>query len=124
MTVREQVADAVNAAAIPGVTGVVWPPGSRSAGMVWAQWDATEYRQGIRGVPLPDRDGWSVWLTLPAGDQASTASARDEWEPLLVAALGPLGRVVRSEPTAVAVEDGGAAVPAVRITLAHVMTGD
>ena len=56
-------------------------------------------------------------MTLPAGDQATTASARDEWEPQVVAAIGPLGRVVRSGPVSMAVEDGGAAVPAVRITL-------
>lgn len=117
MSVRVQVADVVNAAAIPEVAGLVWPPGSRAAGMVWAQWSATEYRQGLRGSPTADRDEWQVWLTLPGGDPAATASARDRWEPQVVAALGPIARVTRSEPTAWTVEDGGAAVPAVLISI-------
>ena len=116
MSVRADVATAVNTAAIPGVTGVEWAPPARTAGMVWAQWARSTPHQKL-GVCVGFEEEWDVILTLPATDQASTATARDQWCHPVMVAVSPLGLLGDANPTGVIVDDGGASIPAVTLKL-------
>lgn len=115
MSVRGDVADAIDAAGIEGVSGGMCAPPTRAAGVAWAQWAATTPRQqtsaGVRTVTE-----WDVLVILPAEHPAVTASAADEWLPALLDALSPLGILGQATPIQLVLGDG-LTTPALQIKL-------
>jgi hypothetical protein len=115
MNVRADVADAVNAAAIPGVVGVEHVPTVPVPGHTWAQFQNAEV-QFIGFCYQPINTKWVVLTVLPAQTSQSTAEALDAWLPKLLEALSPLGELEGAQPRTLALAEG-TTVPVLAIPL-------
>lgn len=112
MITRAEIADAVNAAAIPGVTAQPIPPDVHQPGMAYPVW-----RQSA-----PMASGWEVswdlFVVLPAGYTAATIDASDPIVDLVGDALLSIGVVTVAAPVTLATTpDGSAVLPALRFNL-------
>jgi hypothetical protein len=112
MITRAEIADAVNAAAIPGVTAQPGPPDVHQPGIAYPVW-----RQA---VPLASgfESSWDLYVVLPAGYPVATIDAADPLVGLVGGALRGVGVFTGVDTVSLATApDGSAVMPALRFNL-------
>lgn len=104
MTTRQDVVDAIAAAAIPfgnkTLKASVQRPVPLGPGQAWPQ-----YKLDRDQASGQFERTWQVWLTTPTEEQASTTWFDASW-PLLVDALRPVMYVTRFEPVIIPAGEG------------------
>lgn len=95
---RQAIVDAL--ATVPGVSATLSKPDEPVAGAAWPRWAITEHEGNVRlcGLAAHELD---VYVLLNAGYEPHTVDEGDALLDACVAALWPIGRVIRSQPTLV-----------------------
>lgn len=113
---RRAIADAVNAAGIPGVTAYPVAPATISPGDCWAAWQRDDWQ-----TPNLATATYAVYVALTNADLSSTVEGLDPARTLIPDAINgiPLAAVLSSESVQMAVSDAPGGMPAVMFTVQY-----